>query len=173
MTEHQLEVPRLDAKTVTAARLTVATHALDAADCADLLDMLGLRQEALCSECHEPMSRPAPDGRDHREGTGGVCSRCHSKLKRRKATRVCDYGHRIPADDKVCDVCREYLPIGELHMVIERIKRDTGWSTYKIAQEAGLRPPSLISALTPSKAQKSIRRYTYQAVLRVAEELSA
>lgn len=46
MTEHQLEVPRLEAETVRLAQLTVAAHATDAADCVRLFDILGIQPTA-------------------------------------------------------------------------------------------------------------------------------
>lgn len=113
MTEHQLEVPILEAETIRLARLTVAAHAIDARDCARLLDILGLRQQQAA----------AP------------------------------------------------VPIGEVRAVVERIQGGSDLSIREIGEQAGLNTTSLCSALTPSKAQKHVRRHTLLAVQRLAEEL--
>lgn len=135
MTEHSLEVPRIDAATTVAARLTVARHAVDAADCAQLLDMLGLRASAVeaLAEVDEPEFDPT---KFRHEG-------------------------------------EEFVPVADLRMLVERIRRDTGWGQNEIAKRAEVKASTVSSALAPASTRKVVRRDMYQAILRVAQELSA
>lgn len=134
-TEQQLEAPRIDEETATAARRTVAAHALDAGDCVQLFDMLGIRP-------------------------GGPVATVETDVAEVDLTKFRHEGE-------------EFVPVADLRMLFERIHRDTGMSQLGIARRAKVNPSTVASALAPASTRKVVRRDMYQAVLQLAQELSA
>lgn len=67
----------------------------------------------------------------------------------------------------------EFVPVADLRMLFERIHRDTGMSQLGIARRAKVNPSTVASALAPASTRKVVRRDMYQAVLLLAQELSA
>jgi hypothetical protein len=160
-------------QTRTAARRLVASYATDATDCALLLDVLGLRGEPLCTECGEKMSRPDTSGNSRGPGSDGMCWQCRPKVERHDDVNTCRYGHRSAPEGEACVACEGYVPVADLRMVVERIKRDTDMSTSAIARRIEVNPKTLTSVLAPSMRNRRVKRGMYIAVLRLAEELSA
>lgn len=163
--------PSLEQTRTNAQRL-VACYATDAADCAQLLDMLGLRGDPLCTECGEKMSRPDVSGNGRGAGGDGVCWQCRPKVERLGVFTTCRFGHRIGEEGR-CVACEDYVPVADLRMVVDRIKRDTGMTVNAIARRIGVNVKSYASALSPSKRNRRVKREIYTATLRLAEELSA
>lgn len=170
-----IHAPVLDEEALERARRTVASYANDAADCADLLVMLGLTPAgngALCTKCGQSMSRLPGLGYQAGRGAGGVCSACREKAAYAAAQGRCQHGHPVPVGLRGCPTCLDYAPIEDLRLVVERVRAATGWSRNRVAREVEL-PISSLGSLSPSSTNKWVRRSTYTAVLRLAQELSA
>jgi len=105
-TAAELIEPRVDPPTdqtrIDACR-TVAAYATDDDDREMLLKMLGLNNT--------------------------VTDRKRPAAKRRAPHPECPYGHRLRRIDQSCTTCKEYVPITELRMLVDRIIAETGQKT--------------------------------------------
>lgn len=135
-------VDRLGEDTCVAARRTVAHWATGREDLVLLLDMLGLHESPAVPEI---VVEPAPA----------------KSIK-------CSNGHSRPVRVKACPVCRAWVPINDLLILVHLIQRETNLHPAAIARGAGLDESSF--AVTLRKAER-VRASTYAAVLSLTERL--